>query len=806
MLNYFLILVVAFISMLTLHGQVGPAPSAQVELSSRNLIPGEQTQLIIRLQNARPDSRPAVPIIADTAVNFVRTVTQLGSQQRLTQIFVYRLTPAKPGKYTVPPVAMSSGGKQYAGQPLSFEVHDPAKLSVVPSGLPGNDVLLGWFPAKTTLYQGEQCPVTLKVYVPQELRLASWGLPEAEKKNCLAWRFSPPSSNNLGTVNIDNKAYLSAAYTTTMSGISPGTASLGPARLRVIVRQRTIDPRFGSRISDSPVNLTLPGLDFNILSLPEGAPADFKGAIGQFRIGAACPKKSLNDTDSVEVILQVAGTGNLENIQAPQLTGKGWKIIDTSKITRGGERRFVNGVVTFRQLLRPDRSGPLPTSIPPYSFSFFNPHNQSYYTLNTSAIPVSITSTLPANKGSHAGAMTSGELTETSPEEMRNILGFIEQPSSEKPTIFSKPSRYWQLIPALLCLIIIAVAIIRKVKAAASRHPDEHHKRKALKKLTGPADTLTFYRRSGRFIEQWLTPNEELNAILAERDELCFLPDGAQATPLSEQRKKEITKLLRHHSKLSLILLLATLTTLTTLTTPIIQAAPNNELGSTHNAWQKGDYQQAIDHYLKQYPDPSNTPADILYNIGNCHYRLDQPGHAALAWRRALAQQPNHAEARQNLRFVELEQGSITPKLEPWQQQLTTLPLQLYHAILQASLWLLLITILILTLIRPKRTTALVVLSIITPLTASIGALGSYYYPDTARQTPFQKQAVCLVNTPMYNEAHRQSSTLTTLFPASLVTISATRGRWCHIQTADGQTGWVNSRFIPPVLLHSFSR
>ena len=106
--------------MLSLHGQVGPAPTAQVELSSRNLIPGEQTQLIIRLQNARPDSRPAVPIIPNTAVNFVRTVTQLGNRQRLTQIFVYRLTPTKPGKYTVPPVSLSSGGRQYAGQPLSF--------------------------------------------------------------------------------------------------------------------------------------------------------------------------------------------------------------------------------------------------------------------------------------------------------------------------------------------------------------------------------------------------------------------------------------------------------------------------------------------------------------------------------------------------------------------------------------------------------------------------------------------------------------------------------------------------------------
>lgn len=797
-MNYFLTIVFALISMLSLHGQSRPAPSAQAELTNRNLIPGEQTYLIIRLQNAQPNSRPAAPEVPNTAVNFVRTVTQLDNRRQLTQIFVYRLTPAKTGKYTIPPVTLDGGGKRHAGKPLSFEVHDPDKLLKVPSGIFGMDILVGWFPEKTTLYQGEQCPVSLKLYIPEQLRPINWGLPEAEKDNCLAWRFSQPSNNERGKVTINSKPYLSAPYTTTMSGIAPGTATLGPARLRIVARQRTINPRFGSSIQDKAIELNLPKLDLNILPLPAGAPADFTGAVGQFHINTQCAKTFLNDTDSIEVMIEVMGTGNLENIQAPKLTAKGWKIIDTTKMTRGEERRMISGKVTFRQLLRPERSNPLPSSIPPHSLSFFNPESKSYYTLKTSAIPVNITSTLPAVTGL-PNDFNTGELPGTRPEQMSDILAFISNPSAGGSTIFKGPMRYWHLIPALVCLWIISIPIIRRIRASASRHPDELLKKEALGKLAKTTDTRTFYRRAGRFIDQWLSPDDELNIILAQRNEICFQPEETQAAAMSEQRRKEITKLLKRCSKLKLIILLATLSSLSALTTPLTQAADDHGPGNARDALNKGQYQQAIELYTKQYRQPTDTPADILYNIGNSHYRLDQPGHAALAWRRALAKQPNHQAARQNLRFVELKQGALTPRLESWQQPLTTLAFHLYEITLYASLWLLLITILALTLIRPQRNLIFVIILVITPLTASVAALGIYYYPDTDVHSSYQQQALCMENTTLHAEAHQQGNPLTTIPLASLVTIDATRGAWSHIQLIDGESGWVESRCITAI-------
>jgi hypothetical protein len=193
-------------------------------LASQYLVTGEQTYLKISIRNARQGSRPAAPVIANTAVNFVRNMVEMDSRRGFTQSFVYRLRPAKPGIYQVPAVTATSGGRQYTSQALSFEVRDPDELIRIPSGVAGQDVLAAWFPAKSTLYVGEQCPVTLKIYVPRTLNPTSWGMPEPEKNNCLAWRFNPPSRDSLGEVIIDNTSYITAPFQTTLSGISAGSS------------------------------------------------------------------------------------------------------------------------------------------------------------------------------------------------------------------------------------------------------------------------------------------------------------------------------------------------------------------------------------------------------------------------------------------------------------------------------------------------------------------------------------------------------------------------------------------------------
>lgn len=783
-MNYLPAIAAALFAMLTLQGYCKPAPYISAELASKHLIPGEETLLIVNLHHARPHFRPAAPRVPDTAINFVRMMARLDNNSHLTQSFIYRLRPAKTGVYTIPPISPGKGDGSNASQPIQFQVRSADELIRISTIMSDDDVLVGWFPEKTSLYQGEQCPVTLKIYAPQTLHLSNWGLPEPKKTNCFAWRFTPPSSKRIGRCYLDGIPYQTASYHTILSGISPGIASIGPSSLKLVAKRSVIDPRLGPRITSTPLQITLPKADFTILPLPAGAPSGFENAVGKFQLSSRCNTREFKDTDTVEVMLQVSGRGNLENIKAPQLTGGGWKIIDTSKITRGEERRFMNGTVTFRQLLRPDPDHQPPTFIPAYTFSFFNPESRSYRALETSPIPINIIPTLP--KVSNGGS-TPGESLGTPPADMRDILAAIEHPLTGQ-SARGRISKYWHAIPGLVCLIIILIAIQRKIRASSFYQSDNLHKKDLIKKISKASDNQSFYRHAGRFIELWLKPDDELNAVLAERDKLCFVPEkNAADTPVEERRKKEIIRLLTQRAGLGIILLFISMTCL-----PL-------HADSTRDVFSKDQYQQAIDQYLSQYTEPSKTPADILYNIGNYYYRLDKPGNAALFWRRALAQQPSHAQSRQNLRYIELKEGAMTPDIRPWQNHLTAIAPNLYTITLQASLWILLIITLLFIFLKPKQVTLLLIISFLMPVVAATSGLGLYFYPDTDIQTPFTRQAVCVENTDLYQEAHRQSAAQS-LPPTSLLRIKSTRGAWVHVETPDGQQGWVMDASISPVL------
>ena len=654
-----------------------------------------------------------------------------------------------------------------------------------PSAVEGRTIKAAWFPAKTSLYQNEQCPVLLKLYVPKDIKIVNWGFPDAAKINCLAWRFSSPSNSRRSEVQLDNITHNVLTYSTTLSGINPGQATLGPAQLNVHQRLTVLDSTRGYITKDIPIKLTLPAVKFDILSLPHGAPENFNGAVGNFEIDAYCRKTEFLETEPTEVILRVAGIGNLPTIKAPSHSDGAWKIIDTSKITRGEERRSLTGIVTFRQLIRAEGGHDLPKEIPAYSFSYFDPIKAIYQTKTTQPIPVTI---LPAP--SLLPKTQPAEELGTLPEEMRSIIGFIKTPKIDRVSQASIYSRFWYIIPATLCFLIVLPIIRRKITTARIQHPNTIQKNNALAKLSEDSDTRTFYRGAGHFIEQWLTTNPELDKILQERDSICFIPEEQEPSNLTRERKSEIITLLKRCSKLTLLLLLF-------ITLTPSSFGKNENITRAKTAWQTGNYQEAIENYRTAYPEAANTPADILFNIGNCHHRLDQHGLAALAWRQALASQPSHKKARQNLRYAEIQANANVPEYEEWQYLLLYTPPRTYQILLYASLWTIGIIILIIIARRPQgfKLTCCIVLLAIAPILATLGQVGSHYYPDDHRFAPIELQAIVLENAKLHEEAHR-SSDKTTLPVASLIKINATRGPWTNITTADESTGWIESNLL----------
>lgn len=759
---------------------------------------------MVRLQGAEIDSRPLTPSIPDTGVNFIRSSSYIDQQRQIRTSFLYRITPVHPGQYSIPPIALRSGGQTYQTPELNYTVHPVSKLTALPTGVKNHQILSAWFPAKTNLYQGEKCPVTLKLYIPLQLTIArnGWGLPDPAKKNCLAWRFSLPQTAESSHVTIDGTSYKSATFNTTLSGLSPGQATFGPAPVRIVIQQSIIDPLRGSRLVNTPIELEIPSTSFHILELPDNAPKGFDGAVGQFTLDAFNQQNTLLEEEPTEVILQIRGRGNLESLKVPPLSGNAWKIIDSAKVTRGEERRKIQGVVTFRQLLRPLRSATntLPKSIPPYKLSYFDPDQKIYQTLETAAIPITITPSTKAGDVATSSHVPPEKLG-TAPHEMRDILGFINQPKKQRAAPFPY-ARYWHFIPALLVIILLSIPLRKKWKAARVKHPDNLKKEQALSELQQTNDESDFYRLAGNFIERWLNRNSrieametyasELDHILSTRDRICFQPENDSPNPIHAEDKQSVLNILKQCSKLPIMVCLVWFQ---------FSTSAEASLEDARNAWKAGNYQQAIDLYQGEYPDPANTPADVLFNIGNCYHRLDQPGPAALAWRRVLASRPQHQRARQNLRFVELEQRAIVPEYTEWQQLLTWTTPSSYRLIFHSSLWLFTLTALSFVIFRPRRLKAAlgITLLVICPTSAILGFLAQSYYPDDHAFSPIQQQAVLIEPSQLYREAQRHEEKSRSLPATSLVKIEAVRGPWTYILVADGSKGWIPSQKIHQV-------
>ena len=69
------------------------------------------------------------------------------------------------------------------------------------------------------------------------------------------------------------------------------------------------------------------------------------------------------------------------------------------------------------------------------------------------------------------------------------------------------------------------------------------------------------------------------------------------------------------------------------------------------NAYNQGEYEKAIESYLQILEDGRHSAA-LYYNLGNCHYKLNQIAPSIYYYEKALLLQPNDPEIKNNLSYA----------------------------------------------------------------------------------------------------------------------------------------------------------
>ena len=759
-------------------------------LSSTFLARGEQALLEIVVVGARNVGTPEIPDVKTIAIQFSGRGPKANilPGRILEYAYGYIVSGYEVGKFTIPAITVVVDGLKTQSEPLDFQIFDPDDLqwSEVQSGERTIRYASSFRTMNSRPFENETTPTEIKVFVPEEVLVEDWGIPDFERDGVAAWRFQPSPMRS--RINLLGKRYVSVAYPSTITPTRVGKIGIGPAKIRLTTQEQALDPF--PRIVNAEIYLQVPKLEIESIPLPPGAPEGFENAVGNFRLSASTAVTEIQEGDPISVDLIVSGSGNLDTMRPPSLEDPtGWKIYGTTTEQRDDERRQLSGSVISRQSIRPLE---MKSAIPPYRLVYFDPKDETYKTLTTEPIALQMTPNTTAGT-------TSGSPSQSLSvpfERMTDILATIRPAQLTVPVIPSLPSWFGHAIGGLLALTLLTKAIWMRYAPRLTRDPRRETWTRELNAIekSKTSDETEFLKAAGSFIERWQggNPPPEIQAILTERDAVCFRAEKPKIA-LDQKRRGEILRLLR---KAALgCFLIVTLG----LGTP---ARAADIATQAQEAYDSAKYEDALKLWFSS-GSYDQLSADTLYNIGNAAYRSGSPGQAALYYRRALARNSNHQEARQNLRFIERKYGAIVVQRPEYQYALAKIPLATWQAVFWGGLWLCGLALLVFPATRTgaKLRIAAVGVLVLGPLLISIGILGWRYFPNDAEFAPLAKQAVIIAEkAALHTDAARTAPEVIDAPPGSLCEIITESGRWAYVAFATKTRGWVPLESIEKII------
>ncbi len=371
----------------------------------------ETLMLTVAVETDQQDVTPALPSFEGFDVVGTSTGREIvfsGGAVNVKSTYSFQLRPTMAGTLTIPAVSVTIDGQTYTTEPIPITVAQgqglgapspppgslpPGSLAppgAPPGGLPGAPGEIGpdaqgTAPAFVTAevdnpkpFIGEKLLYTFRLYRDQSLRLR--GQPRyIEPPFTGFWnKYQPEQTHQV--VRIGERLYDVAELRTALFPTTPGPATIGPASLVLpggFMRGRT-------QLETEPVAL-------EVQPLPEGAPAGFDGAVGQYRIDAAVDSPTGRVDEPIRLDVTIAGEGNLDALPDPAWPDPppGWKAFaGRTTANTQAENGTVRGTRRYERLLVPGQAGE--AILAPIPYVYFDPRTGRYETISTQPIQVSI--------------------------------------------------------------------------------------------------------------------------------------------------------------------------------------------------------------------------------------------------------------------------------------------------------------------------------------------------------------------------------------------------------------------------------
>ena len=261
------------------------------------------------------------------------------------------------------------------------------------------------------LYVGEQAPIQIKAYLREGTEAHMEGALRITSDAFTASNLNDQPTRDFEVIGDDTWTVFT--WTSVLGAIKSGEYPL-EVELPLLVRLRLgsgsdmtqrlraffgggraggfagddLDTIFGHRVERHLILKPPQTALITVLPLPrENRPADFSGAVGQFKVEAAiAPRGVLGDP--LNLTVTVSGTGSLASMDTPGVVEsaqwRGYRPTAQLKLDATG----LSGNKTFTQPVVPQASGRL--QVPPIQFSWFDPWTAHYVSQQTPSLAVMV--------------------------------------------------------------------------------------------------------------------------------------------------------------------------------------------------------------------------------------------------------------------------------------------------------------------------------------------------------------------------------------------------------------------------------
>ena len=372
-----------------------------------------------------------------------------------SRIMSWSLSPKREGRLVIPRLNVQISGKKSATKEIVVFVSQSQKKET------DLDVFISAEINKESVYIGEQITLTYSIYRRVECSIEPFEIPKFP--GFWSEELFRPNQIKFKNIAINGVQYQKGIlYKVALFPISGKELEIEPLSLKIQKQKKKkrrgrdpfFDPFFDSFFTETETKiLRSKKREIFIKDYPKSRPIGFTGAVGDFKISTATDTDSINVNEAITFRVIVEGTGNMGLFTIPKMSFA--DDIDQFPPKENFEKNVfrdeLSGKMIWEYILVPRVSGKL--SIPPISFTFFNPKIEKWQKLSSKPTSVFV-------KNTNDNYLTSNGLTKREIEVLGKDIKYIYNGNPVLKHTNSTPYNYIFLIYFLSILIFFLPNIL----------------------------------------------------------------------------------------------------------------------------------------------------------------------------------------------------------------------------------------------------------------------------------------------------------------------------------------------------------